>query len=542
VRRAAPILVGLGVALYAALLAVSGVVSSPGLSPDAIEHVGIGQALCHGRGFVDPVQWSYFLEADPPLPALAVRAPAVPLLAAGALCLGATLHGLLVAHALWASLLLGAVVWCARAWLTLPGAALAGILFASMPSWQLVATRPLTEASGLGLFFLTLGFLRRGMASVPGAVALGALTVVAWLTHPTLGLLAPIVVGAVVLERGLVPALGARPVWAYGIGVAAGLLLVQGIARGITGFAPYAGYGVHAQIFETLDASHYQRVYTGALDFLAEHRDAVLAQVRLREVQLSLALFSSAQLWLGWVALPGAIYGLLPLRRTPVEVRACALAAVGFFTVWSLNYASFDPFRFPLLPAVAGTLCGIHGLVRGADALARRRGAVDAERRRDRWRNPSGPLLATLAGAVSLAGLWGLAWPGADARASFRADPAPVAECAALETDALVAAAIPWRVFRSCGNAALLLPPDLDTPEARARFLGEKRPGYVLANPTGRHAWIAESDRLDPVARSGGAVLYRVTGDGYAPRRWDAPPPIECAGRAPGCTRATPSP
>jgi hypothetical protein len=530
-------LVSLGVSLYAALLAVSGVVAAPTLSPDAIEHVGIGQALCHGRGFVDPVQWSYFLDADPPLPALAVRAPGVPLLAASALCLGATLHGLLVVHALWASLLLGAVVWCTRSWLTLPGAALAGVLFASLPSWQLVATRPLTEASGLGLFFLTLALLRVGVASIPGALAASALTLVSWLTHPTLGLLAPVIVGAVVLERGIVAALRARPVWVYAIGVVAGLLILQTFARSLTGFAPYAGYGVHAHIFDTLEASHYQRVYTGVFEFLVEHRDAVLAQVRLRSLQISLALFSPAQLWLGWLAVPGAIYGLLPLRRIPLEVRACALAAVGFFTIWSLNYASFDLFRFPLLPAVAGTLCGIHGLGRGTDALWRRFGS-DGESAGGGCRaGASGILLATLAGVVSLAGLSGFVWPDAEARAAFRAAPLPVAECAALEPDALVAAAVPWRVFRECGNSALLLPPDLDTDAIRNRFLDEKRPGYVLATPAGNHAWLAESNRLTGVARFGGAVLYRVTGDRYTPRSWDAAPPIQCAGREAGCTR-----
>ena len=132
------------VGVLGAAAALSHVVATPTLSPDATEYVSIAQALAHGRGLVDPIQWNYYLDARVPLPALAVRAPAVPLLLSVPLGLGATLETLRVLHALWASALVGALVLLARGWLSLPGAVLTALLILSLQAWRWVAAIPLT--------------------------------------------------------------------------------------------------------------------------------------------------------------------------------------------------------------------------------------------------------------------------------------------------------------------------------------------------------------------------------------------------------------
>ena len=67
------VLVGLSVTA----LALPGALLVRALSPDAIEHVGIASNWVQGRGFVDPVTYSYFLDAPTPFPGIAMRAPAI---------------------------------------------------------------------------------------------------------------------------------------------------------------------------------------------------------------------------------------------------------------------------------------------------------------------------------------------------------------------------------------------------------------------------------------------------------------------------------
>jgi len=71
---------GLCAAALAAARAIPPTLERWQLSPDAVEHLAIAQSLVHGSGFVDPVQWSYYLPDGPPLPAFAIRSPAAPLL------------------------------------------------------------------------------------------------------------------------------------------------------------------------------------------------------------------------------------------------------------------------------------------------------------------------------------------------------------------------------------------------------------------------------------------------------------------------------
>ena len=58
-------------------------------TPDAIEHLAIANAWVRGSGFVDPIQYNFYLADTAPLPAMAHRAPVVPALLTIPLLLGA---------------------------------------------------------------------------------------------------------------------------------------------------------------------------------------------------------------------------------------------------------------------------------------------------------------------------------------------------------------------------------------------------------------------------------------------------------------------
>jgi hypothetical protein len=85
-----------------------------------------------------------------------------------------------------------------------------------------------------------------------------------------------------------------------------------------------------------------------------------------------------------------------------------------------------------------------------------------------------------------------------------------------------------------CGNAALIVPRDLEGSELRARFFAEKRPRYLLVEDEPRYAWPAGDPALRERLRSGRFVLYEREG-APPPPPWRAPPPPACAGRADDC-------
>ena len=92
----------LGVVCIVAWLAVPSTLSRWYLTQDAVEHLAIANAWVHGRGFVDPVQWTYF-RTGVPYPATALRAPVISILVAAPMALGATLATVMQLHALWST-------------------------------------------------------------------------------------------------------------------------------------------------------------------------------------------------------------------------------------------------------------------------------------------------------------------------------------------------------------------------------------------------------------------------------------------------------
>ncbi len=84
-----------------------------------------------------------------------------------------------------------------------------------------------------------------------------------------------------------------------------------------------------------------------------------------------------------------------------------------------------------------------------------------------------------------------------------------------------------------CGNAGLLIPPDLESGEWIDRYLEEQTPGYVIVNADPSFAAFADAPRLELVATQAGRTLYRVRDAAPASRPWVAPPPLAQLDAAP---------
>jgi hypothetical protein len=501
------------------------------LTEDATEHLAIAHALVHGAGFVDPIQWAFTLPTGVPLPAHAVRPPLLPLLLALPLGLGATLSQVMWLHALYASLVAGAVVWVGGRFLGLPAAVGAALLVATSRGWAGAGLHPWTEVTGAACLLGVLASARGVLHGPRGAALCAAWTILAWLARPNLGALVLAVAVAALLEAGPRRALRSPGLWSYLLGFAAVFAALQLGARAATGFGLYAGYSGEMLAYE--DVWSYGRRPAGTLAWAQAHADAILGIWARRAFELARDLcVDPLHHRSGWLLAPAVLWALAVPRRGALERRLCAFAALGFSLVVVLNYAPYEA-RYATLPFFAGVLCLGAALDDAARALAPRVGG------RARLAGAL-PLLAALALIALGSGGTTLERPFdalARRRAGERVGPAPgpiAPLCAAMDPDAAVAAVLPWPLHLWCGNAALILPIDLGAADVRARFLADKRPRYVVASREPSYAWLARDPAFRALAESGRFVLYEAAGPPPAPP-WRAPPPLACAGQAADC-------
>jgi hypothetical protein len=542
-----PLATALAVALATALLTVPGPLVFPLLTPDAVEYLGIAHSWIHGAGFVDPVQWNFYLSQGVPLPGFAMRAPALPLLLALPLAAGATVPQVIALHALWASLVAGAIALVACRFMRPPAAAAAALLLALSPSWILAARHPLTEATGVAAFLLVVTTAPGALRSVRGALLCSAATLLAWLARPNLGAFALVVLAGAVWHAGARRAIRSRALWAYALGFALLLAAVHGAMAAGTGLAPYAGYGALTEFLHG-GALHYSKAYVGAWNFLRLHHRGVLnaMQMRVGDVLETLCLTPWFH-FAGWLLPPAVVYGLLRSRDHVLEHRILAFAALGFSLLIILHYGPFDAWRFPLFSAVAASLGGFALL----DDLVKR-----WQRRLHARASPRAAHLAGLVLPVAVLLLFVLtsaraalpasarAWQIYAERGAARSVAAGVDArlrrvCAHLDRNAAVAAAHPhpWGIYFWCGNAAMALPVDLESHAWQQRFLAERRPGYIVATPDPAFGWLQDSERLRVVASDDRFTVYALRNPAPESRPWKAPAPLACAGQEPDCAR-----
>ncbi len=538
----AALLAAAGVAGVALGLALPNALVFLPLPNDVMGYVGAARSWLEGQGLVNPVLYSYYLgDATPPVPAPVIQPPLISLLFAVPLALGAGLVGLAVVHTAWASLIGGGVVLVARRLMSLPAAAAAALLVAGSQAWGLASIRLLPDATAVGALLLLVALARSALGSAPRALMLAALTLLAWLARPNLGVFLPVFLAAAVLELGPRAALRSRPLWVYTGALVLGQRALAAALERATGHAPYAHYGV---MFETLSmegVASFAKPFRGALAFASDHLGEILAFTAGNAVATLRLAFDPLYLYVGVVAIPGVVHGLLRRGPEAFEHRLVALAALGFTAVAVATTWGFDD-RYLLPGFTAGWLAGMASLDRAAVALVERLPELRPAARRALRASPLALALLVLGVVVG---------PDAGRRLAFVAtrpfetrltlqrgavwDRPNRAFCRRIDADALVASPDPWGLYYWCGNAGYLIPSDLADPATLDRYLDERTPGYLIADDPETLALLRASSRLEAAGRHGTVVLFRVVEPAPESRPWRSPGPL--ADLAPGGAR-----
>lgn len=504
-------------------LALPKVIATQALLPDPVEYLGIAWSWVSGAGFVDPVIYSYYLpHTVPPVPALVMRAPVVPILLAGPLALGASLHATLVLHAIFAATLGAAGVFVARRLGGLPAAAAYAVGFCTSYPWLFSTQLPLTEAASVGVLLMLAAVVPRAQERVGWAAGFGVLAAIAWLTRPNLALAVAAFAATAVLARGPRRALSSVPFWAA---LAAFVAIQQGVSiacRAATGFAPYEHYKVLLETTGAGEAFYFQKQWVGWTTWLPAHVDSVRAALRMNAVATAKLLFTAPDFhYVGWIALP-ALVGAWRRRDAERPLRLfLALLALALLAVHLVSWGAIDPRRLLVPAAVCSWLLAAGWLA-------------------DTARRLPGPLLSAAGPALLVGAAWLLSpsaagtagearrawqqWRQSGVRTGLEASFAP-ALCAHLDRDAIVASPNPWDLYLACGNAGWVLPRDLDTDAVLARYLDEAAPGYLVV-PAAQLSRYSGSPRLDRIAVERGHVLFAVRDASARSRPWHAPPAL----------------
>lgn len=488
------------------------------LSPDAVEHLAIANSWIHGGGFVNPIQYNFYLAETAPLPAFAVRAPAVPALLAIPLLAGASVTATAISHTLWSVLVCVASYWLATRFMKPWAAATAVLVLAASPAWLFVSLVPLTEATGLLAFVAVVATARGVLLSPREALPCALATWLAWLTRPNFGVLVVVVAVAVVWQVGPRAASRHRPLLAYLGGFVALYLGTHFVVTATTGLAPYAGYGVALEHLHPMGWWRYGKEYVGVWRFVVEYQEEIFAKVLLRIVELYQAIcIRPIHGHLGWLVPIGLLHSAISWRSPKFEQLICTLAALAFALTIIANYVAFDMLRYPLPLTAAGTLSALMALENWAPRVASR--LCWGTRARLSAQVLLG-LLVTLRVATAIAQTPDITKKPSEALKRMSA------VCTSFSLDALVAIAKPWPLHFMCGNPVIRLPIDIGTEGILDRFLDERQPAYLVGKP--RH--LVGDPRLEHIGGRGAFTIYAVRDAIDRPQRWRAPPALACAG------------
>jgi hypothetical protein len=550
----------LGLVLFAAAIVAPHAFWGGIITSDGYEHLAIAHSWLHGAGFVDPVQWHYYLAESPPLPAAAVRPPLISILAAIPLAAGATIPTVILVHATWAALIIGAVFLTASRFMRRRAAAAVALLVASFPPWATyLSVTPLSEVTAVGCYLLVLITASRVLTSPFGAMSCAFATLIAAMTRPNLSALALAVSVAVAIEVGPRAALRHRGLWTYLLAFTAGYLVLDLAMEVTTGVGLYAGYGIVTEIMGLEDAWRYDREFEGALAFVGKHADEILMRMQERLAQLFQSLcIAPTYHRIGWLAAPAILYGLIRPRDGVLAHRINAFSILGFGLILVANYSAFDADRYPLWVALPICLGGIAFLDAWTRRLARRPETDE-----------SGPLPTFARRTTAISGWLPLAvacwvaflsfasattkypgsWTHYQIARSGQAIPSRAAPlraiCAHIDRNAVVASAIPWQVLYWCGNAGLRIPIEPESDAIRDRFMIDRNARYILLTPARLYspfdlaAWTESVERSPDFlkrAAVGSVALYEYVGPTPRVAPWQAPPPLACAGLRPDCT------
>lgn len=535
------------------LLALPFALSAWSFSADAIEHVAIANAFVHGRGWVDPVFYNYFVEGGSPLPAIAMRAPMISLLIAIPLSTGADVTQLQVFHVIWAGVVSAGMVVVARRFMTLGAAVAATALLVLSPAWRILTLHLWTEVTSVAAFLVVLWTSRGVLRSIPGALLCALATALAWLTRPNLLPLVLAVAVAVMWYQGPHKSLRSAPFWSYLGGFATLFIGAQLASRMLFGVGVYEGYGVNVESLTLTDAWRYGYERVGAIPFVLSHPGEILYRLARNGFILFSKLFIDSSFhFAGWWVVLAVVMLFRKIPRLPLEQMINALAGIGLSAIVVLNYVAFDPKRYPLMSAVTFLLFGVPFFVERLPDAARRwtsglRQAHPIDDRLFRALPYAFWLLlisaTTLGPSVSSSrAAWQAVRSGEISEASQREafDPHMRALCTELSSDAVVAVDSKgaWILHLWCGNAIYVLPSDIGEPGIWRRYREERRPSHVLVQRQFLPV-VKDLPGLSQVAQEGPLVLFALDPSAGEPIAWDSPPNIACAGR-PRCDARSP--
>lgn len=521
----------IGMALVVASFAVPRTLAEPRLSSDSIEHLTIANSWVHGRGWVNPIRWHFYLPESLPLPGFATRPPAVSVLLAAPLGLGASLEQTLLVHVALGCLLAGAVVLVACRHTRLPAALGTGLLVGLSAPWVILSANPFTEMTGVLAFLLVLCSARGVLRSIPLALVCSAATCVGWTARPLVFGMAVSIVVAAVWELGPRRAVRHAPLAAYVLGVAVLMVAIVISVEQITGLAPYAAFGGNLQMLDIRDEMRFGHEYPGSWRFVSTHLGRIVHQITANSVLYVRSLLLDP-MWnyTGWMLVPALLHALTRRPRGSYEYRILAFSAVGMPLVLLVTYAMFSPVRFPMFTAIPTAFCGMMMI----DDLAHERSRASG--RIARFARSALPLAL----AITMVSCGSLSWVCDQASASWavyragrgeeaRPPTAIACFCPRIPRDAVVAAIDPWAVALRCGQRSVILPLDLTTRPLQDRFLDSQGVGYLwLDGEKSGPAleWVASSDRLERVARTEGHTLFRVRNPVAPKIEWQAPPAL----------------
>ena len=496
-------------------------------APDAIGYIATAHNWLEGRGWVDPVLYSYFLpDSSPPISAFAIRPPVISMLLVLPIAMGASLTSLAVLHVFWASLIGAASLLVGKRVTTLATATAFALAITGSVAWTLLADQVLTEVTSVGLALLFLAFTKSGLSSVRGAIGLGLLLLVAYFTRPNLGILLPAAALAYFLEYGLKASLRSAPLWTFALTFAASKIVVSNLIEANTGVVPYAHYGLMAETVNDMPLALFNHDYEGGLVFLSKNWDLVGAAIRDNFLEWCSAFFDGVLFMrAGWLAVPAIALAVLRPGPQSLIVRTAAFAAIGFTLVALGVYGGFDVSRYPLQGFVFIQLLNVLLIARLAAHFRWSAtvplivvtllfvvddGPLLLNRARNRWRDYQA------VGTRQVISRW-------DRRALV------VGEY--LDRNAILASPNPWTFYKWWGMAGVSIPVDLTDLESLHRYLDEIHPGYLLTEGNPSEALLQSSKRLKALlVIEGTGALFEVLNPGKASRPWTAPSPLASLG------------
>ncbi len=494
---------------------------------DALGYIVSAQNWLEGRGWIEPVLYSYFIDGEtPPISSFAIRPPVLSVLLAGPIALGAELTTLSVLHVIWASLIGTYALLVAKRLVSLSGAWAFALATAGSAAWVGMSDVIMTEATSVGVALLFLAHVNRGLASARGALGLSFLLLIGYFTRPNLGILLPAACLAFALEHGIKATLRSKPIWILGLSFFALKAGVTWTIEHFSGAVLFENYGIMGQWVTGDPIALFNCKYAGLLAFVRENNEQVFGAILDNCIAWRDAFFFDfLYMRAGWLAVPALYFGLVRPKFCGLTERTAAFAALGFTGVAVMTYGGFDVSRYPLQGFVFLQLLNVLLLVRLVERL--------------RWSQSIPLVIVATVWLVDLVPVarthtwdnWVSYLNNGTIEIRSKRDLKALELGALIDRNAILASPNPWRFYFWWGIAGHSIPEDLENTENLHLYLDKYNPGYLFTRGNPPIELLAGSDRLKPILIKKRQGLFEVLNPSEKSRPWIAPAPMFMLGR-----------